>query len=482
MSKTVPRDYQIDCARMARDFNFRVLIGDDMGLGKTFEALYSAERYLPDDPPGPIVVVVPANLRTNWKREAAHHFGLRAEILYGQSVPRDQMEPLNPNQIFVIGYEVLTQPRRDGERRNVSRDWVTWLRKLQPRLIIGDEIQYIKNAGSARARAFKKLCKGVPHIMGLSGTPMTNSPKDLYTILNILVPEVFNSAKTFYERFTNPVYRPWGTDYKGARNLDELHRLLRKYCMIRRLKSEVLKDLPTKTLSVVPIEVDRKEYEEAESNYIGWLGNIDSAAALRQAAAEELNRVMGLRRLAGRLKIAHVIRWVRDFMDSTDEKLLLGAVHHAVTEPIMHAFEDDGAVLLDGTLSDREKTVARDKFNGDRRTRLMVANLVAGGIGWSCKSTSKVMICEMPWTPGELNQFVDRIHGLERGLPGVAAMIWLLVAEDTVEEDLCQLYQTKQDWLDQTLDGRAGVGGLPILDYVRERIKERGRKKRLVKK
>lgn len=437
----------------------------------TLQALYWAWKYLPDDPPGPIVVVCPASIKSVWRRQAMQHLGLRVEVLSGESVPDHTLQPANKNQIYVINYDILVQARRPKKKRELERSWAYFLNALKPRLVIGDEVHYCKTQTAARTKAFRRLCQNVPHVLLLSGTPLTNNPVDLWPALNILHPSQFPAFFPFASRYSHPIKMHWGYIYKGARRLDELHDILTELCMIRRLKSDVLTDLPPKTRTVVPIEIDRKIYVEAECDFFRWLEKESPGRAARARKAEELSRMNELRRLAGRLKVDGVVAWVRDFLESSGEKLLLGAIHRAVTYPLIDAF-GDAAVLVDGYLDDGEKTAAFDKFNLDDDCRLLVGNIQAAGVGWSCRSAANAALCELPWTPGECLQFEDRCHGLERGT-GEPMNAFYLIAENTIESDLCRILQEKEGWIDAVLDGGVGDGGLNIHEQTLALMKQR---------
>ena len=260
---------------------------------------------------------------------------------------------------------------------------------------------------------------------------------------------------------------------KGARNLDKLHRLLSECGMIRRLKADVLDDLPPKTRTVVDIEIDTAEYRRAEDDFLGWLETTAPGKSRSAARAEQITRMMELKRLAGRLKLPGVTAWVRDFLESSEAKLLLGAVHRKVTYPLMDALETEtGAVLVDGDCDGREKTAAFDAFNGDPACRLLVGNIQAAGVGWSCRATSYVALCELPWVPGDCVQFEDRVHGIGRGT-GAAVNAYFLVAPGTIESDLCRVLDEKQSWADAAVDGGEVEGGFAIYDRVAALMKER---------
>lgn len=241
------RPFQSEGVRQIRDWNGVALLSDEVGLGKTVQALAYADRFLPDDPPGPIVVVVPSHLKINWKREALKHLGARAEILSGQRVPWDKEPPHDPNQIFVINYDVLVPPGWRSRMKLPVDSWVHWLIQLRPRMVILDEGHYVKNHQSRRTRACKKLCEGVDHVLILTGTPLPNKPHDLWSLLNILRPDEYPSRFAFCSEYTHATKYWWGWDFRGAKNLNRLHRLLRhpdRGVMIRRRKQDVLQQLP----------------------------------------------------------------------------------------------------------------------------------------------------------------------------------------------------------------------------------------------
>jgi SWI/SNF-related matrix-associated actin-dependent regulator 1 of chromatin subfamily A len=472
MLRTRLFDFQREDVRRINEFNGRCLLANEVGLGKTLISLYYAWRYLPDDPPGPVVVVVPAHLKVNWSREAEKHLGIHVEILSGQRCPSDKQLPINRSQIYVVNYDVLCPPRWKAGTAPPDNSWLAFLSKQKPRLVICDEAQYAKTVGTMRTRAVKLLCKNVRHALMLTGTPLANKPGDLWTLLNILHPKMWPSRFDFLCNFTHMSKRWWGWNSRGAKNLDVLHSLLLKSCMIRRRKVDVISQLPSVTYTVLPIEVNLREYRKAEADYMGWLAKKHPHMAASAAKAADLTRLNGLKQLAGQLKVKSVIDWTNDLLEETGGKLLLGCVHHSVGGPLMDAF-GDSAVAVNGKLTAKQKQVAFDRFNLDPRARVLVGNLQAAGTGWSCISTSDVAICELPWVPSEVEQFSGRVHGIERGLPDAAAHIRFLVAEDTIESDLCQIIQTKRTWAAQAVDGETNSGGLDVYDQIKSLMRKR---------
>lgn len=467
-------NFQTEDVRRIRDLNGRALLANEVGLGKTITALNYAWKFLPDKPPGPVVAVVPSHLKLNWQREALRHLGLRAEVLGGQRVPDGKRPPQDPNQVYIVNYDVLVPPNWPARAPLPPDSWAAFLCGLAPRLVILDEAQMVKSPRTARTRACRKLCRRAPHVLLLTGTPLANRPVDLWSLVSLVDPSIFPSFHDFAVEFTHARKKWYGWEYKGARNLDRLHVLLERRCMIRRRKADVLDQLPAVTLTVVPIDVDLAEYNKAEEDYVNWVEQQSPGAGARAAQAEELARLTGLRQLAAKLKIEAVVDWCRALLEESDGKLLIGAVHHAITRRLMEAF-GRGAVLADGTMDHEQKHAAFERFNRHPACRVLVGNIQAAGTGWSCQATSDVAFAELPWRPDEVAQLIGRCHGLNRGEAGVAAHARFLVAAGTIEEDLCEVLERKQTWANIAVDGDPAATVLDVHTQVKAAIRCRRR-------
>jgi len=434
--------YQRQGIRQIERFDGRALLADEMGLGKTIQALWWADNYMEQD--ASIVVVCPASLKINWQREAAKHCNMRMNVLEGYK-PFDLM----PGR-YIINYDILV-----GHKRYES-SWLEKLIELRPKLVVCDEAHYIKSPAARRSKAVAALCFGVPHVIMISGTPLTNRPAELYNILKILHPNEFPSYSQYCWRYCNPRVTPWGLDVSGASNLDELHERLTNLCMIRRRKADVLKQLPDKIRTVLPIELNstaKAEYDRAERQFIAWLREFSPSKAKRAEKAEYLVKRGYLKRLAGILKQKSVIEWIGNFLQETDEKLIFFGVHKAFLRPIYDHFKKV-AVMVDGSITGSKRQSAFDAFTNQDKKRLLVGNIQAAGVGWNGQVANNVAFGELPWTPGELTQAEDRTHriGQTRGV-----VCHYLVSEGTIEEQLCNILQAKQQTLSNVLDGHEDV-------------------------
>tara|TARA_R110002020_G_scaffold12409_1_gene45461 strand:+ start:833 stop:2185 length:1353 start_codon:yes stop_codon:yes gene_type:complete len=435
--------YQKDGVRSLEKFNGRALLADEMGLGKTIQALWYFKR----NQTSPIIVICPASLKWNWAREASVHIGERAEILEGRKPPRKKVFKQNP--FVIINYEILGP-------------WLDYLLELEPKLVVLDECQYVKNRRAKRTRHVKQLIKSVPHVLALSGTPLTNRPAELWTTLNMIRPDLFKSFMSYALEFCNAKRTPWGWEYKGAKNLEKLNGILTENCMVRRRKADVLKDLPAKSRHVVPVPLgNRKEYDEAEDDLILWLSKYSKRKANAASRAERLVKMGYLKRLAAELKIKAMTDWIDSFLEETDEKLVVFAIHKNIINALRERYPK--AVLVTGDVTGKKRQRAVDKFQRHKGTRLFIGNIQAAGVGLTLTASSTVLFAEIGWTPGEHVQAEDRIHRIGQTNP---ASCYYLIGVNTIEERLSRIIQEKQLVLSATLDGGTTNEQLDIFDQL----------------
>lgn len=435
----------------------RALIGDEMGLGKTVQALAWLQLH-PEHQP--TVIVCPASLKLNWRREVYKWMKQSSTIISGRGGNGNDI-PYGQG-IYIINYDILSS-------------WADWLKALKPKAVILDECHYIKNTKAARTKATKFICKGVPHVIALSGTPILNRPIEIFNTLSILDRHLFPAFWNYAERYCSSKYTGFGWDNNGASNTEELHRKLTRSIMIRRLKKDVLPELPPKTRSVVPLDMDAKgrgEYRRAESDFISWLhdkGEHDKAEKAEEAPV--LTQIEGLKQLALKGKIDRALDWVHDFLDS-GEKLVLFGTHKFGLSLIERYIQNEGitkVVKLDGSTSTANRQRYVDQFQNDPETRLFLGNLKAAGVGITLTAASNVAFLELGWTPGEMVQAEDRIHRI--GQEAEAINVWYLLAEGTIEEDIAVLLDKKAKVLGEVLDGKRPEAG-SLLTELLDKMKE----------
>jgi SWI/SNF-related matrix-associated actin-dependent regulator of chromatin subfamily A-like protein 1 len=431
------RKYQRTGVKKLRRFlnqNGGAILADEMGLGKSAQFLT-----LVKEDELQTLIVCPAFLKINWQREAKQ-LGIQARILSGQKPPRHQIKfP----QVTIINYDILPF-------------WLDYFvdHEYKPKIVGVDECQYICNQNTERGKATRFACQRAKRKVMISGTPLTNRPIELYHALQIVRPDLFPSRYIYGQRYCKPYWAHGQVHYKGADNLDELHEILKTECMVRRRKEDVLKDLPAKSLMVVPIEIERrKEYEQARDHFATWVGkNFKRQQVNRAIKNEALVKGGYLKRLIAELKFEAVVSWIENFLNETGSKLLVFCIHREMIKKLHERFENI-SLYVHGQVPDRKRQLVFDRFNTHRKTRLLFGNQEAAGVGWNCKATSYTATLELGWSPGKHIQADDRIHGIGRGVPGQPATCYYLAAADTVEEKLCDLLQRKQANIGNILDG-----------------------------
>lgn len=408
--------------------NGRAIIGDEMGLGKTIQALAWLQLH-PEK--RPVIIVAPAIAKLHWERKAHEWMETPdVEILSGT-------RPWLPkSKIVIINYDILPA-------------WVTMLRIYDAQVLIADEAHYFKNNRSKRTKAIKQLARFIPHFIPLSGTLAKSRPIELYNPWQLVDPVSCPKYPYFIQRYCNAHFNGFAMDISGSSHLDELHERLGTV-MIRRLKKDVLKELPPKIYSYVPIDINNTEdYTHAEQDFISFVRKFKGdTAALRASRAEAFAKTETLKQLAVRGKINNAIDWIKEFLES-EQKLVVFATHTATIDSLMSEFSDV-AVKIDGSTLPILRQQAEDRFQTDPAVRLFVGNMQAAGVAITLTAASNVAILELPWTPGDLDQATDRCHRITQR---DSVTVHVLLANNTIEERIAQLLDQKRIVLNKILNG-----------------------------
>lgn len=410
----------------------RAFLADEQGLGKTIEALatlQAADAF-------PAVVVCPANLKLNWLREIAAWLPGRSVAELSGLGTGAAAEPLPGADVTVLNYDILHARARE-------------LIDGSPRALVLDEAHYCKNPTAKRTRAVQQLAAAIPAdgiVLALTGTPIVNRPAELIPQLRIIGRlEDFGSGAQFGKRF------------RGADAHHRLHWHLRARCFVRRLKRDVLPQLPAKTRSVVPIELDNQaEYRLAESDLVAWLRSqpldlreLDAklAAAVR---AERLVRLSALKLLAARGKLPGALAWIHDFR-SSGERLVVFARHREVQRAVMARFPDALHILGEDSPARRDEALRAFQAPDSPANQLIVCSMEVAGQGLTLTRASNVAFLELDWTPAKHDQAEDRCHRI--GQQDAVNAYYLLAAE-TVDETIATLLERKRSVIEAVTDGR----------------------------
>jgi SWI/SNF-related matrix-associated actin-dependent regulator of chromatin subfamily A-like protein 1 len=408
----------------------RAFLADEQGLGKTIEALATLEA----DGAYPAIVVCPASLKLNWLRELELWLpGRSAQALTGTRADA----PIAPADVTVLNYDIVAAR-------------LPALQALAPRALVLDESHYCKNAAAKRTQAVQRLSASVPReglVLALTGTPVMNRPPELISQLRILGRLAdFGSGAQFGKRFRGPDAHL------------RLHWHLRARCFARRLKADVLPQLPAKTRGIVPVELDNEpEYRLAERDLIAWLQSqplnlreLDAkvAAALR---AERLVRLNALKLLAARGKLHAALAWIHDFC-SSGERLVVFAHHREIQRAVLERFPSALHILGEDSHAARDASLRAFQEPDSAANQLIVCSIEVAGHGITLTRSSNVAFLELDWTPAKHDQAEDRCHRLGQ-LDTVNATY--LLAAGTVDETIGTLLERKRAVIGAITDGRA---------------------------
>ncbi len=219
-------------------------------------------------------------------------------------------------------------------------------------------------------------------------------------------------------------------------------------CMIRKRKAEVLKELPDKMRQVVPVHIkDWHEYKRASEGFLDWLHAQDPAAAERASNAVSLTKIGHLLQLSAKLKLRSVVEWINNFLQNTDEKIVVFAEHKKMVRALKRRIEEP-ALVIDGSVSPKDRKGIVNQFQTQNH-RVLIGSKAAG-VGITLTAASTVVFTELWWRPGDHTQAEDRCHRI-----GAHKTVWCyyLVAKNTLEEKLCKILQEKQKVLSAVLDG-----------------------------
>ena len=424
------------------------LIADEMGLGKTIQAIgvmNARERKAVF----PALVVCPATLKLNWERE------IKKWLMHDVTVGVAQGSFVPPTDIVIINYDIL------WKHREMLLEW-KW------RLLVADEAHYAKtlsfrkgNAwmGSMRAKALAMLAESVPAKLFLTGTPVANRPKDLWPLLAMLDPERW--PKTGFFRYAmrycnaHKEYAGRGTvwNFDGISRSDELQAKLRSTVMIRRLKTEVLKELPAKSRTMVTLPASKKALA-AEAELTGgmqmalsddWAG---AAASLGMSSAATLAAISEARHQTALAKVGDVVQFCKEVLEA-EEKLIVFAHHKDVVAGLREGLADFNPVTIvgDDTMKGRQESV--DSFQTDKKIRVVIANMKAGGTGLTLTAARTVVFAELDWTPAVVTQAEDRAHRIGQES---SVQVYHVVLDGSLDAMLAKMLVEKQDQADAALD------------------------------
>ena len=428
----------------------RMLLGDEMGLGKTVQGIALAACY-PQS--WPLLIICPSSVRMSWRDEFVTWVpSIRCPDDVNVIFSSKDSFP-SCYQVHIISYDLVEKMKDD-------------LHNLNPQFVIADESHYIKSMEAKRTKAVLPLLKGAKHALLLSGTPSLSRPSELYPQLQALGAEIFPNFKDYAFRYCNAFSTPYGLDHSGSSHLKELSTILRHTVMLRRLKSDVLKDLPSKRrhkaiLSIPPditeaMKAGFGKLRSADNNRALPVTNLSDSLTL-QHSNQRRKILMQLYQDSALGKIDSVKDYLRDFIPKQSEKgkkVILFAHHQDVMDELQSALSSMGKqfIRIDGRTSPKDRKPLCDRFQTNSNVEVALLSITAAGVGITLTAASTVIFVELYWTPGALLQAEDRAHRI--GQSENVEIIYL-IGKGTLDETLWNILMKKVTVVGNTLGGGA---------------------------
>jgi SWI/SNF-related matrix-associated actin-dependent regulator 1 of chromatin subfamily A len=423
--------YQTEAVKFLYSARGRAIIADAPGVGKSAPAAVYAYLYGGEK----ILIVSPANVTWKW---AEKELSMWAKELTWQVIEGSKQPILNTN-VTIMSYRTMVL--RYEELKTLPFD-----------TMIFDEAHALKSNKSQQNRVARKLVKGVPYLLLLTGTPFKNKRFELFQLLHMIDPYVWNNAIEFGTRYCGGTFQHghWVVPPNGETNTEELQARLSSI-MIRRTKKQVLKDLPDLTRASLPLHLENiKEYEKALQ------------AAREQARNEPykpgraLTLLNTLRQVVGRGKVKAAIELAKELLDAGEQVVI--HAHHKENVTALYSlllphlpFSRIG--IIDGSTKPQDRKALSDAFLAGRKRVMIVSS--AGKEGLDLYSASHLIFAERQWTPSDEEQIEARLH---RNGQRNAVTAHYLIAKGTIDERLDEIVRSK----------RAEFANLVETDVIRE--------------
>ena len=473
----------------------RFLLADEMGVGKTIQALALAAVYKIN---WPCLILCPASLKFNWKDEALKWLKDIVVETQVQVLGTGKENIYKTSQIVIISYDLA--------KRIPAK-----VRAIDFGVVIADEAHMLKNSASQRYRTLNAIIKKSKRVLLLTGTPALAHPFEMFTLLEMLRPDCFDKPKEFGDRYCDPRYNKFTRkfEYKGAKNELELNYIL-KHLMLRRLKKDVLSDLPSKSRHRFPVESDPKilkeiksiknelsdngvdlgreldkmidnkggggsgRQQDAQNQDLGFQNNnIKQEGLTRPKPNIHKKKMTGfqirqhinkLYKLSGEAKVKSICQFLDDMLEYKSKKFVFFAHHRALIQAVEEHYQtkhkSKGYIKITGdTPSEKRNDLVKEfqqeltekqKEDGKGGVRLAILSITAASVGLTLTQSSVVIFGELYWTPALIVQAEDRCHRISQESN---VTVYYLMGKETIDDQMYEKIKLKFDTVSKILDG-----------------------------
>jgi SWI/SNF-related matrix-associated actin-dependent regulator 1 of chromatin subfamily A len=419
-SNRPPLDHQKEAIQKLVE-NKKFILADDMGLGKTTSTIIAGL----ETGAKKILIICPATLKINWKREIENYSDRSIFISEGKQFSTE-------HDFVIVNYDIMKN-FHDPKKKDES---LILMSKFD--LVIIDEAHYIKNAQAQRTKLINDITKSVDRLWLLTGTPMTSRPIDYFNLLSLIDSPVAKNWMAYVIRYCAGFQFKVGPrkiwNVQGASNLEEL-RDRTAGLTLRRLKENVL-DLPDKIITPVYLRLKSKVYEEVMGDYYNWYEkNPEESKSL----TVQFTKLTKVRQIIADEKISQTIEIAENIIEQ-DKKVIIFCNFTDSLNKITEHF-GKAAVKLDGSMSKHERQFSVDQFQENDKVKVFVGNIKAAGVGITLTSAEAVIFNDLSFLPSDHAQAEDRAYryGQKNNV-----LVYYPIFENTIEGIIYDILHNKK--------------------------------------
>ena len=428
-------DFQIEGINFGIEHHCRFLLADEMGVGKTIQAISLSYIYRDS---WPVLIICPGSMKYLWKSEIRAWLGLKEHRINIINTSKQKLS--SEAYFYIISYDLV---------RNILKK----LKSMSFDFVILDEAHSVKNRESIRAKTILPIAVRAKRLIIMTGTPLLAKPYEGYPLLYALRPDLFCYFKKFAYRYCDPQPTPFGINWSGASNTKELHWII-STLMVRRLKRDILNNLPPKRRQKVFIKTDIKFIEEIKKvriNIKGTKGTLDAYT------------------LTGKAKVEGVCEFVSDLLE-TDEKFIVFAYHYEMLDKLEFLMKERKTdyIRIDGNTKQDKRYDYVNNFQQNKNCKVAILSIIAASTGITLTAAHLVIFAELTWTPSIMIQAEDRAHRI--GQKSNFVDIKYLYGPETLDDFILDKLQKKLTIVSTTLDDKKeilGVNADPNLIHVK---------------
>jgi SNF2 family DNA or RNA helicase len=412
--------------------NDRFILADDMGVGKTTSATIASL----ESQSKKILIVCPASLKINWKREIENYTDKKILIVEGGKWG-------STFDYYIINYDIIKNYHTIGEPE-IGEEKNTQIIDTKFDLAIVDEAHYISNTTAQRTKLINDILSRIPKVWLLTGTPMTSRPINYFNLLKIVNSNVTLDWSTYVRRYCGGYQfkvngrKIWNTG--GATNLDEL-RIKTKNIILRRLKTEIL-DLPDKIISPIFLTLSSLDYDSGLQEFI----QIAQENKNKESLTVTINRLMKIRKIISEQKVDYTCEIIDRCLEQGKKVIVF--TNFTMTLDMLHERYKKNSVVLDGRMSKDKRQKSVDRFQSEDKVKIFISNIVAGGVGITLTEAEVVIMNDLSFVPAHHSQAEDRAfrYGQKKNV-----MVYYPIFENTIEMIVYNILQKKKNIIDQVM-------------------------------